>query len=248
MSRMVLIFAIAHLIVPAHADHYIQSGPTFKDCEACPEMVVIPKGGYSYTNPWSERSHFREKLTPRDVNVNSFALAKTEITQRQWLAIINFMPKQPHQCDDCPVVNISWDDAKYYVYKLSKATGKKYRLPTDIEWEYACRAGRHKSHCGSDVNSVAWHAGNSDGRAHEVAQKLPNHFGLYDMSGNVREWLNDCLQEKTNGTWQCSEVKGLRNGSWRYSSDNVSIGEKNFLPGHFHRDDLGIRPAMDVIK
>jgi len=248
MTTRLPVLISACLIIPAYADHYIHSGPTFKDCDACPDMIVIPKGGYIYTNPWSERSRFRAKAPPKYVNVESFALAKTEVTQRQWLAIMNCMPRQPQQCDDCPIVNISWDDAKYFVYKLSKATGKKYRLPADIEWEYACRAGGHEAYCGSDfIDYVGWYSANSDGKAHEVAQKHPNRFGLYDMSGNAREWINDCLQEKVNGVWQCSELKSYRNGSWRYSPDNLSVGTRDFYSDALSSDDLGFRPAMDIL-
>jgi formylglycine-generating enzyme required for sulfatase activity len=248
MNRLIFLLVCGLILAPrVFAEHYIQSGPTFKSCPVCPEMVVIPTGKFTYVNPWDARSRWRKKSLPKDVNVAAFALAKTEITQRQWLEIMDCMPKQPHQCDDCPVVGISWDDAQYFVYKLSKATGKKYRLPTDIEWEYACRSGSSNTYCGSDlVDYVSWYSDNSGGRSHEVAKKHPNNFGLYDMSGNVREWVNDCFQEKVNWIWQCSEVKAYRNGSWRYSPENVSVGKKDYYSDSLSSDDLGFRPAMDI--
>lgn len=246
--KLFFIYGIFCITPPAYADHYIQSGPLFKDCPVCPEMVVIPKGEYSYTDPWDARSQFRKKSPTKRIKVKSFAIAKTEITQRQWLAVMHCMPQQPRQCDDCPVVNISWDDAKYFVYKISKSTGKKYRLPADFEWEYACRGGDQEAFCGSNsIDTIGWYLGNSEGQAHEVAQKHPNHFGLYDMSGNVREWVNDCYQEKVNGLWQCSEVKFYRNGSWRYSSENVTFGKKCHFSDSLSSDDLGFRPAVDIL-
>ena len=89
-----------------------------------------------------------------------------------------------------PVENVSWDDVQIFIQKLNVATGKQYRLPTEAEWEYACRAGTTEDRYGS-IDSIGWHLGNSGFRTHEVGGKTPNGFGLYDMLGNVWEWCAD---------------------------------------------------------
>lgn len=94
---------------------------------------------------------------------------------------------------DCPVEQVSWNDAKEFIRRLNSKTGKQYRLPSEAEWEYACRAGGQQEYCGSDsVDSVAWYGLNSGRTTHPVARKQPNAFGLYDMLGNVAEWVEDC--------------------------------------------------------
>lgn len=169
-----------------------------KDCPACPEMVVIPAGSFEMGENDAKPIHTVSIGRP-------FAMAKTEVTQRQWRAVMGTDPSKLARCDDCPVDGISWNDAKMYVEKLSRMTGKVYRLPSEAEWEYACRAGGRQEYCGSDaVDSVAWHgavigSGNSGGKIHPAGQKQANAFGLHDMSGNVAEWVEDCYHARYNG-------------------------------------------------
>ena len=173
-------------------------GKVIKDCPACPEMVVIPAGSFEMGENDAKPVHTVSIGRP-------FAIAKTEVTQTQWRAVIGTNPSKLARCDDCPVEGISWNDAKMYVEKLSRMTGKVYRLPSEAEWEYACRAGGRQEYCGSDaIDSVAWHgaligSGNSEGKPHPVGQKQANHFGLHDMSGNVAEWVEDCYHAHYDG-------------------------------------------------
>ncbi len=173
-------------------------GKVVSDCPACPEMVAIPAGSFQMGENDEKPAHAVSIERP-------FAMAKTEVTQGQWRAVMGTSPSKLARCDDCPVEGISWNDAKMYVEKLSRMTGKIYRLPSEAEWEYACRAGGRQEYCGSDaVDSVAWHgallgSGNSEGKTHPVGQKQANAFGLHDMSGNVAEWVEDCYHSRHNG-------------------------------------------------
>ncbi len=193
---------------------------SIKDCATCPEMVVIPSGEFDMG---SHNGESNEKPVHR-VQVSAFALGKTEITQGQWRAVMGNNPSGFASCgDDCPVDNVSWDDAQLFIQKLNAKTGKQYRWPSEAEWEYACRAGGQHEYCGSnDLDSVAWHRDNSASSTHPTSLKQPNAYGLYDMSGNVFEWVEDTayvdyLGAPTNGSARPpanGAQRVIRGGSW----------------------------------
>jgi len=197
------------------------SGQILKDCAQCPEMVLISSGSFDMG---SNTANSDEKPVHR-VSIRSFLMGKTEVTQGQWKAVMGTNPSQFSNCgDDCPVENVGWSDAHSYAQKLSQQTGKSYRLPSEAEWEYACRAGGSQTYCGSDdVNTVGWHNANSDRKTHSVAGKQANAFGLYDMSGNVWEWVEDVWYADYSGApsdgsaWNSGgdqSQRVLRGGSW----------------------------------
>ena len=186
------------------------------------------------------------------VTLKSFALGKTEVTQGQWKAIMGNNPSNFTSCgDNCPVEQISWNDAQAFIQKLNAKTGKQYRLPSEAEWEYACRAGGRQAYCGSDdLDSVAWHDGNSGNRTHPVAEKQANSFGLYDMSGNVWEWVGDSYHADYKGAptdgsaWQGDDAnRVLRGGSWIVSPRvGHEAGRNWYEPGSSYYN-LGFRLA-----
>jgi formylglycine-generating enzyme required for sulfatase activity len=127
---------------------------------------------------------------------------------RKLIEIMGNNPSHFTECDDCPVEQVSWDDVQEFIVKLNQRTGKQYRLPSEKEWEAACHAGGQHKYCGSDtVDDVAWYDKNSGNSTHPVGKKKPNAFGLYDMSGNVWEWVQDCYEV------DCT-YRVLRGGSW----------------------------------
>lgn len=193
----------------------LPAGRVFRDCPECPELVVIPEGRTT-----------RRDRTGRDlpeqepVVIRSFAIGRTEVTQRQWRALMGNVPSQFGQCgDDCPVERVSWEEVQQFLRKLSEKTGEVYRLPSDLEWDYACSGGGTRPVCEEgEIEQAAWFRLNSNGRPHAVAGKRPNGFGLYDMSGNVRELVDCYMEPPTDGrSWterEC-EVARYRGGSWR---------------------------------
>ncbi len=198
-----------------------QAGDVFKDCADCPQMVVIPAGSFDMGS--NSGSGGYETPVRRVTFAKSFALGKTEITQGQWKALMGSNPSSHSNCGDtCPVEKVNWNDAKKFIQRLNAKTGEQYRLPSEAEWEYACRAGGKHEYCGSDnLDSVAWYSGNSGDTTHPSAQKQANAFGLYDMSGNVFEWVEDSFNGRYNGAptdgtvWQgISTKRVLRGGSW----------------------------------
>ncbi len=157
-----------------------------------------------------------------------FELGKYEVTQAQWKQMWQEMmgnnPSHFQNCDQCPVENVSWNDAQEFIKKLNAMNdGYTYRLPTEAEWEYACRAGTSGDYAG-DLDSMAWYKNNSGGQTHPVGQKQPNGFGLYDMHGNVWEWVEDLFHDSfsyngapTDGSAWISgggKFRVLRGDSW----------------------------------
>jgi formylglycine-generating enzyme required for sulfatase activity len=143
----------------------------------------------------------------------NYEMGKYEVTQGQWKAVMGSNPSKFVDCGDtCPVEQVSWNDIQEFLRKLNAQTGKNYRLPTESEWQTACLAGSQTEYCGgNDLNAVAWYIDNSGSTPHPVGQKQPNAYGLYDMSGNVWEWMQDC--------WDSScGARVLRGGSWNNNS------------------------------
>jgi len=153
------------------------------------------------------------------VTVNSFSIAKYEVTQAEWKAVMGTQPSGFGGCDQCPVENVTWNDVQAFLKNLNRLSGKTYRLPTEEEWEYAARGGslaHGYAHAGSsNLGSVSWHKGNSADKTHPVGSKAANELGLYDMTGNVWEWCQDQWAAYPGCTIDdCAGCRVLRGGSW----------------------------------
>ena len=161
---------------------------------------------------------------PHSVTVGDFQLSRYEVTQRLWKVVMGDNPSEFKGDDLCPVERVSWDDVQRFITKLNQQTGKKYRLPTEAEWEYAARGGNKSKgyrYSGSNnIDEVAWYNGNSGGKTQKAGTKQPNELEIYDMSGNVYEWVNDrrsayIPEAKVNPTGPLSgEYRVIRGGSW----------------------------------
>jgi formylglycine-generating enzyme required for sulfatase activity len=159
-------------------------------------LVYVQGGSYMMG---SSDGQPREKPVHK-VTLSSFKISKYEVTQAQWKAVMGTNPSNFKGCDNCPVEQVSWNDTQTFLKKLNELTGKKYRLLSEAEWEYAARGGNKSKgykYAGSNsLNNVAWHNGNSGKKTHPVGQKQPNELGLYDMTGNVYEWCQDWYDDK----------------------------------------------------
>lgn len=155
------------------------------------DMIRVESGTFMMGN---EKGEEMERPVHK-VSISTFFLGKFEVTQKLWEEIMGKNPAVDFICEDCPVIYVSWNDIQVFIEKLNKLTHKKYRLPTEAEWEYAARGGKNSTgykYSGSNVlKDVAWYVANSNMRLHPVGMKLPNEIGIYDMNGNVWEWTND---------------------------------------------------------
>ena len=221
---------------------------------AVPDMVRIPAGRFSMG---CQDKQCKENEKPvHVVNLAAFEIGKFEVTQGQWRMVMGNNPSYFKDCGDiCPVENVSWDEVQLFIQKLNAQTGKNYRLPSEAEWEYACSA--NGAYCGGDnVYAVSWFIGNSDKHTHPVGRKQPNAFGLYDMSGNVWEWVQDSYHDNYQGApldgkaWESknqSDARVLRGGFWGNDPQYVRAANRFRYNASFLRFDyVGFRLARTL--
>jgi formylglycine-generating enzyme required for sulfatase activity len=208
-------------------------------------FVPIPAGTFIMGSESGEAdSHERP---PHSVTLSrSFYMATTEVTQAQWDAVMESNPSK-FRGDDLPVEQVSWNDAQGFVRKLNTREGTTtYRLPTEAEWEYACRAGTTGGWYG-DLGSVAWYEPNSGGTTHPAGQKQANAWGLYDVLGNVYEWCEDWKGAYPSGS--VTDPRGpsggsarvVRGGSWLIHANRARSYFRDFLTPDERREDVGFR-------
>lgn len=170
--------------------------PTFRNTIGM-DFVLIPAGEFLMG---SDNGDDDEKPVHRVQISQPFYLGKYPVTQEQWQKVMGKNPSRFQGDLNRPVENVSWDDTQEFLRKLAeKETGKTYRLPTEAEWEYACRAGSTGAYCFGDdatkLKEYAWYGEGVSGTTHPVGQLKPNDWGLYDMHGNVWEWVQDWYGE-----------------------------------------------------
>jgi len=182
-----------------------------------------------------------------------YEIGKYEVTQAQWLAVMMGRNPSRFKGDDLPVENVSWLDAQQFLEKLnSRNDGYRYRLPTEAEWEYAARAGTTGPNTGP-ISDVAWFNGNSDMHSHPVGQKKPNAWGLYDMEGNVYEWVEDWYGDYEEDP--VTDPKGTpngpgrvpRGGSWESGPKGARTSNRNMAEPPDRNYNIGFRIARDPV-
>jgi sulfatase modifying factor 1 len=199
-------------------------GKLVKDPATGIELILVKGGCYQMGDTFGDGDSDEKPV--HEVCVDDFYIGKFEVTQGQWKAIMGNNPSHFSSCgDNCPVEQVSYNDIQEFINKLNQRSGGgKYRLPTEAEWEYAARSGgkSEKYSGGNDVDSVAWYSSNSGSKTHPVGQKKPNGLGIYDMSGNVWEWVQDWYDgnyyknsPRNNPTGPNSGFRRVsRGGSW----------------------------------
>ncbi len=209
---------------PIHTET-LPSGPSF-------EMIPIEGGEFRMGGQDDEA--FDDEKPVHQVKVPAFYMGKYPVTQALWVAVMGDNPSS-FKGPDRPVEQVSWRDTRKFIQKLNAQIGQTYRLPTEAEWEYAARGGRGRyKYAGSDkLKEVGWYIDISHRETKVVGQKDPNELGLYDMSGNVWEWVEDHWHDNYEGApadgsaWVDQKDKnarrGLRGGSWYHDPRNCRV-------------------------
>jgi len=217
------------------------------------ELLHIPAGSFQFGSPAGEVGRKPNEVPARTVTISRpFYLGRTSVTQTQWRAVMGSVPHQPAG-DNLPISHVTYAQAVRFCGRLALLTGVRVRLPTEAEWEYACRAGTTTRYWSGDAESdlarVGWYRENSGGRAHLVDEMPANPWGLVDMHGNVWQYTADLIQDLDSVSaidpvgarfdWQ----GGLRGGGWMHDADSCRCAERSVSNDMF--GGAGLRVAVD---
>jgi formylglycine-generating enzyme required for sulfatase activity len=266
VMRPYMVSQVRPYVLSPDAEQALKPGDSFRECaKDCPEMVVEPAGAFTMGSPPDEKGRYDNEGPRHKVTIaRPFAVSKLEVTFADWDACVSVggCPQEGRGGSDAgwgrdrrPAIYVSWDDAKAYVAWLSRMTGKTYRLLTEAEWEYAARAGTKTAYYWG--NEIGKNNANCDGCGSQwdnkqtapVGSFKSNAFGLYDMAGNVWQWVEDCYHDDydgapTNGSeWLASDCNNhvVRGGGW--GSDPQLLRSANRLrdTASDRYDGLGFR-------
>ena len=252
----VLAAAVVFGVLTAGAPARSQAvGESFRDCAACPEMVVVPIGDFLMgSDTREEEQPVHEVTIPR-----SFAMSKYEVTFDEWSDCIE--AGRCRETDDHkwgrgprPVINVTWQEATAYAVFLSEKTGHTYRLPSEAEWEYAARAGTTTRFWWGDAQGEAMANCRTCGtkfkkRSAPVGSFAANPYGLHDLNGNIWEWTQDCWNEShtdapddasARTTGECTK-RVVRGGSWYYIAKLMSAHYRTSFIAERFSYNIGIR-------
>ena len=247
----------------APQERALKAGDPFKECRDCPEMIAVPAGEFKMGAPETEAGRFANEGPQHDVAIaRPFAVSKFDVTFDDWDACVSIggcpgVDNSTYGRETKPVINVSWVQAQQYVAWLARMTGKPYRLLTEAEWEYAARAGATTAYSwGEDIgagNANCMGCGSKWDKVETspVGSFPPNAFGLYDMAGDVWQWVQDCNHQDyqnapTDGSaWtegDCNE-HNVRGGSWLAKPPFLRSTFGGEFPTDERNSDLGFRVA-----
>ena len=216
------------------------------------QFVLVPAGDFVAGSPSTEPGHQDDEVLYPVRMARPFYVAAHEVTAREWAAVMQ--PATPPAEDAqalLPVVNVSWDDARQFLDRLNAGKPWRLRLPSEVEWEYACRAGTttaystgrylstEQANYNGDFPLPGQAAGTNRGQLTRVGSFAPNAWGLFDMHGNAWEWTNDAYDETR---------KVIRGGSWRFNADSARCALRYTHRPQDRGDSLGLRLVRDVMK
>ena len=218
------------------------------------DMVRVEAGTFTMgATPEMEDPNSDEKPTHQVTLTNDYYIGKYEVTQALWKAVMGSNPLN-FKGDNLPLEYVSWDDCQEFISKLNRITGKKFRLPTEAEWEYAARGGKKSrgyQYSGSNnISDVAWYDSNSGNKTHAVGSKQDNELGIYDMTGNVWEWCHDWYgkyssSSQTNPTGATSgSSRVFRGGCWGTNARGCRSSNRSISSPGYRFVNLGLRLVL----
>jgi formylglycine-generating enzyme required for sulfatase activity len=213
------------------------------------ELVLIPPGKFMMGSPETEKDR-KKNETQHEVTISKpFYMGRYEVTQEQYEATMGRNPSEFKGAKN-PVETVTWEDAQEFCKEVSAKTRKTVRLPTEAQWEYACRAGTttrfYSGDADADLDGVGWYDSNSEQRTHPVGEKKPNSWGLYDVHGNVSEWCQDGYKEYSGGVTRKAdrECMVLRGGSWYVYARVCRSAFRDIIPPHLGFSSYGFRVVL----
>ncbi|MBF0186774.1 MAG: formylglycine-generating enzyme family protein [Magnetococcales bacterium] len=220
-------------------------------------FVQIPMGSFTMGVDLNFEKGEADETPQHNVTITQpFYMGKYEVTQQQWIAVMGDNPSK-YKGKDRPVEQVNWRDVKKFIRKLNKSEGgKRYRLPTEAEWEYACRAGSTTTYSFGDsprkIGEYAWFDDNSDDETHPVGQKKPNAWGLYDMHGNVWEWVADWYDKSFYASSPREDPEGPEDGNSRVARGGGFDHSEQYLRsaerGVWFQDDRRFRLGFRLVR
>ncbi|MEI7637978.1 MAG: formylglycine-generating enzyme family protein [Syntrophus sp. (in: bacteria)] len=257
-KNFVLMLVVISLTIVCFVPYSIsqeKGSNTFTSPTLGAKFVLIPAGTFTMGSPSGELGRFNDESPQRRVTISqSFYVQTTEVTQGEWQRVMGNNASHFNSCgDDCPVENVNWNDVHDFIRRLNRQEGTdKYRLPTEAEWEYTARAGTTKRFYSGDndddLSRAGW-CGNSRSRTHPVGQKTPNSWGLYDMHGNVWEWVQDWKGDYPAGSVtdptgpSSGSYRVNRGGSWNNDVRSCRAANRGGYTPDFRNYRLGFRLA-----
>lgn len=222
------------------------------------EMVRVKGGTFTMGNNSARglKVNYEASRPEHQVTVGDYYIGRFEVTQAQWNAVTGENPSRHGGNDSLPVEQVSWDDAQTFCALLSQMTGRRFRLPSEAEWEYAARGGQMSKDTpfsGSPVMAdCGWYCVNSEGHPHPVGRQKPNELGLYDMSGNISEWCEDWMapygsadQQSPRGP-RTGESRVMRGGHYNSTSPGCTVYDRSWYLPTGRYEYFGLRVVMEV--
>jgi formylglycine-generating enzyme required for sulfatase activity len=213
-------------------------------------FAAIPAGTFTMGSPASEKGRDDDENQHEVTLTKPFHLGIYEVTQAQWRVVMRNNPSE-FEGDDRPVENVSWNNADEFCRKMSNLTGWKVRLPTEAEWEYACRAGT-TTRFNTGMDLAANQANFNSKETVDVGSFRPNAWGLYDMHGNVWEWCSDwyggydaSAKNDPHGVVNGSD-RVLRGGGWINDARSCRSANRNWIVPGYRDDGIGFRVVLDL--
>ena len=221
------------------------------------QMVRVEGGTFTMGCTPEQEDCADDEKPAHPVQVESFEIGRFEMTQELWEAVMGENPSAFADCPKCPVETVGWDDVQAFLRRLN-AEGAQYRLPSEAEWEYAARGGQpsegHPYAGSGNLGDVAWYYENSGSRTQPVGSRQANELGLFDMSGNAREWVQDCWHGSYDGAPDDGRAREegdcgrrvIRGGSWSGKPGDVRAANRFWYTTTFHNNNLGFRVARTI--
>jgi formylglycine-generating enzyme required for sulfatase activity/endonuclease/exonuclease/phosphatase family metal-dependent hydrolase len=252
VRRPLLAAIFALLLAPAARPAAAPGAPDVLVDSLGQRLVLVPAGSFRMGSPPGEPLRQDEETVRRVTLTRPFRIAATEVTRRQWLALMPPGPSAP-SADDRPVTSVSWADAQEFCRRLSEKEGAVYRLPTEAEWEHACRAGAETPPSRAELAELAWFAENADGAAQAVAGKRPNAWGLHDTLGNAAEWTQDVyapyprVEAETDPTGPAAgTTRVVRGGAFRSFAPALRCAARAGAPASYQLPHVGFRVVREA--